>query len=119
MNLSPEKAAVFRPIYEQFEVARKEIGKERILIIDDYIASYTHLGDEEADALATRSLKNDAALNKLYSSYYKKFKKGYLSYRCGEIHPGGILYHQHHPQRRTTGIALRRRYLANKLPATL
>lgn len=75
MNLSPEKATAFWPIYEQFEVARKEIGKERILIIDDYIASYTHLGDEEADALATRSLKNDAALNKLYSSYYKKLKK--------------------------------------------
>ncbi len=75
MKLDPEKAAAFWPVYEQFEIARKEIGKERILIIDEYIEKFTHIGDAEADELATRSLKNDAALNKLYSSYYPKFKK--------------------------------------------
>lgn len=75
MELSPEKAATFWPVYDQFEIARKEIGKERIMIINDYIEKFTHLGDAEADELATRSLKNDAALNKLYSSYYPKFKK--------------------------------------------
>ena len=75
MGLSPEKAAAFWPVYDQFEIARKEIGKERIMIINDYIEKFTHIGDEEADALAMRSLKNDAALNKLYSSYYSKVKK--------------------------------------------
>lgn len=75
MQLSPEKAASFWPVYEAFEVERKEISKERILIINEYIEKFTHIGDAEADALATRSLKNDAALNKLYSSYYSKFKK--------------------------------------------
>ena len=75
MNLSPEKAAAFWPIYEAFEVDRKEIGKERILIINQYIEEFTHIGNDEADELATRSLKNDAALNKLYTSYYSKFKK--------------------------------------------
>ncbi|GAA0879377.1 hypothetical protein GCM10009119_23450 [Algoriphagus jejuensis] len=75
MELSPEKAPAFWAVYDEFEVARKEISKERILIINDYIEKFTHIGDAEADALATRSLKNDAALNKLYSSYYSKFKK--------------------------------------------
>lgn len=75
MDLSPEKAAAFWPVYEEFEAARKEIGKERILIINEYIEKFTHTGDAEADELATRSLKNDAALNKLYSTYYSKFKK--------------------------------------------
>ncbi|WP_026965918.1 hypothetical protein [Algoriphagus terrigena] len=75
MGLSPEKAAAFWPVYDEFEIARKEIGKERIMIINDYIEKFTHIGDEEADALAMRSLKNDAALNKLYSSYYSKVKK--------------------------------------------
>ena len=74
-QLSPEKAAAFWPIYDAFEVERKEITKERILIINEYIEKFTHIGDAEADALATRSLKNDAALNKLYTSYYSKFKK--------------------------------------------
>ncbi len=75
MELSPEKAAAFWPVYDAFEVERKAISKERILIINEYIEKYTHIGDAEADALTTRSLKNDAALNKLYSSYYPKFKK--------------------------------------------
>ncbi|OOG77827.1 hypothetical protein [Algoriphagus sp. A40] len=75
MNLSPEKAASFWPIYEEFEAERKVIGKERIMIINEYIEKFTHIGDAEADALTTRSLKNDAALNKLYSTYYSKLKK--------------------------------------------
>lgn len=75
MNLSPEKAAAFWPVYEEFEAQRKEIGKERIMIINEYIEKFTHIGDAEADALTTRSLKNDAALNKLYSTYYSKLKK--------------------------------------------
>ncbi|HSF55575.1 MAG TPA: hypothetical protein VLA71_17600 [Algoriphagus sp.] len=75
MALSPEKAAAFWPIYEEFEAERKAIGKERIMIINEYIEKFTHIGDAEADALATRSLKNDAALNKLYTSYYSKLKK--------------------------------------------
>ena len=75
MALSPEKAPAFWAVYDAFEVERKEIGKERILLINEYIEKFTHIGDAEADALATRSLKNDAALNKLYTSYYAKFKK--------------------------------------------
>lgn len=75
MELSPEKAPAFWAVYDQFEIARKDISKERILIINEYIEKFTHIGDAEADALAMRSLKNDAALNKLYSSYYPKFKK--------------------------------------------
>ena len=75
MGLPPEKAAAFWAVYDQFEIARKAISKERIMIINEYIEKYTHIGDAEADALATRSLKNDEALNKLYTSYYSKFKK--------------------------------------------
>lgn len=75
MQLSPEKAAAFWPVYEAFEVDRKAISKERILIINEYIEKYSHIGDAEANELAMRSLKNDAALNKLYSSYYNKLKK--------------------------------------------
>lgn len=75
MELSPEKAPAFWAVYDQFEIARKEISKERILIINEYIEKFSHIGDSEADELAVRSLKNDAALNKLYTSYYSKFKK--------------------------------------------
>ncbi len=42
---------------------------------NDYIEKYSHIGDEETDARAVRSLNNDAAMNKLYSSHYSKLKK--------------------------------------------
>ncbi|WP_111670373.1 hypothetical protein [Algoriphagus litoralis] len=75
MDLTPEKSAAFWTIYEAYEIERKEISKERMLIINEYIEEFTRIGNEEADVLATRSLKNDARQNKLYSAYYKKFKK--------------------------------------------
>lgn len=33
------------------------------------------MGEEEADLLASLTLKNDLALSKLHAKYYKKFKK--------------------------------------------
>ena len=75
MALPAEKAPAFWAVYDEFEVERKVIGKEHMLIINEYIEKFTHIGEAEADALMTRMLKNDAALNKLYTSYYKKMKK--------------------------------------------
>lgn len=75
MNLSPEKAAAFWPVYDAFEIQRREIGKERALLINQYMEEFTNIGNEEADDLAVRSLKNDAKLTKLYTTYYGKFKK--------------------------------------------
>lgn len=75
MALPADKAPAFWAVYDEFEIARKAIGKEHIMIINEYIEKFTHIGEAEADALATRMLKNDAALNKLYSDYYKKMKK--------------------------------------------
>lgn len=75
MKLSPEKAATFWPVYEAFEVERKVLGKERALLINQYMEEFTHIGNAEAEDIAMRSLKNDAALNKLYQTYFPKFKK--------------------------------------------
>ena len=75
MALPAEKAPAFWAVYDAFEVERKAIGKDHIMIINEYIEKFTHIGEAEADALATRMLKNDAALNKLYTDYYKKMKK--------------------------------------------
>ncbi|MDI1322661.1 MAG: hypothetical protein PSV36_07910 [Algoriphagus sp.] len=75
MELPETMAPAFWTVYEEYETARQELGRERIKIINDYLETYSQLGEAEADALANRSLKNDAALAKLHSTYYKKFKK--------------------------------------------
>lgn len=75
MNLPETKAPAFWTVYQEYETARMELGRERIKIINDYLDTYSQLGEAEADALANRSLKNDVALTKLHQTYYKKFKK--------------------------------------------
>lgn len=75
MNLPETTAPAFWTVYQEYETARMELGRERIKIINDYLETYSQLGEAEADALANRSLKNDVALTKLHQTYYKKFKK--------------------------------------------
>ncbi len=75
MDLPETMAPAFWTVYDEYETARLELGRERIKIINDYLETYSQLGEAEADALANRSLKNDVALTKLHSTYYKKFKK--------------------------------------------
>ncbi|WP_111319344.1 hypothetical protein [Algoriphagus chordae] len=75
MDLPDEVAPAFWTIYQAYEESRKELGRERLNIINDFLSEYESIGDDEADDLANRTLKNDLALSKLHSSYYKKFKK--------------------------------------------
>lgn len=75
MDLSPEKAAAFWPVYESYEKERTFLAKERMQIIYDFLNKYSVLSDIEANDLANRTIKNDLALAKLHSKYFKKFKK--------------------------------------------
>jgi hypothetical protein len=75
MDLPSSIAPSFWTVYDQYETARLSIARERIKIMSDYLTSYENLGEAEADALASRSLKNDLELTKLHATYYKKFRK--------------------------------------------
>jgi hypothetical protein len=75
MDLPESVAPGFWTIYQSYEVNRQELARERLMIINDFLTEYDQIGNDEADELAKRSLKNDLALSKLHSSYYKKFKK--------------------------------------------
>ncbi len=75
MDLPEAMAPSFWAVYDEYETARLANGRERIKIINDYLETYSNLGEAEADALALRSLKNDIELAQLHDTYYKKFKK--------------------------------------------
>ena len=75
MDLPETVSPGFWTIYQSYETSRKELARERLKIINDFLSEYEKIGEEEADDLAKRTLKNDLALSKLHSSYYKKFKK--------------------------------------------
>ncbi|HRI19504.1 MAG TPA: hypothetical protein PLA68_01060 [Panacibacter sp.] len=75
MKLPETQAAAFWKIYDAYETERKELGKKKIQLINDYAANYETLTDEKADELAKASLKNNMGYEKLYSKYYGKIKK--------------------------------------------
>ncbi|WP_057935753.1 hypothetical protein [Algoriphagus resistens] len=75
MDLSDEIAPGFWTVYQAYEESRKELARERLIIIDDFLSDYGQMNEETADNLAKRTLKNDMALSKLHSSFYRKFKK--------------------------------------------
>ncbi|MCU7552309.1 hypothetical protein OCK74_24530 [Chitinophagaceae bacterium LB-8] len=74
MALSDADANKFWPLYDQYEKERQKIGKERIMILNDYAEHYSSMTNAKADELVNRINKNDAALSKLYQQYYTKIK---------------------------------------------
>lgn len=75
MGLSGTQATDFAKIYDAYETERKKLGEEKINLINLYATDYAVLTDEKADVIAKGILKNNAAYDKLYSSYYGKLKK--------------------------------------------
>ncbi len=74
MNLK-EAAEGFWKIYDEYEVERKELGKERIQIIADYAKNYPNISDEKILELFKRTQSLRKSFDKLQSTYFKKMKK--------------------------------------------
>ena len=64
----------FWTIYDKYEAARKEIGKERIKGLSDYAQNYKTITDEQADELVSRTFENHSKFNELLSSTYNQMK---------------------------------------------
>ncbi len=63
-----DNADTFWKIYDEYEMERKELGKERIEIIIDYAQSFEDVTDEEIVALFKRSNKVKNSLESLQAA---------------------------------------------------
>lgn len=75
MDLPKSMETGFWIIYEQYELERQLLARERILLINEYLTKYSEIDDDIADYLSKGILKNSAARNKLHRKFYTKFKK--------------------------------------------
>lgn len=75
MNIPEAQAMGFWKVYEDYEAARRQLAKDRILVIDDYVSNFTSLTEQKANELATKILANTVSEGKLRKKYYTKFKK--------------------------------------------
>ncbi len=75
MEFSETDAAAFWPEYKAYEVSRKELGKERVMILDDYAKNYATLSSEKANELINNTVANNIAYQKLLKKTFKKMSR--------------------------------------------
>ena len=73
MTIPEKKSAQFWKLYDQYEDARKKLGRQRIALIEDYANHYDKLTDAKAADLATKKLAWNAAYAKFQQTYFTKF----------------------------------------------
>jgi hypothetical protein len=75
MALTNEEASAFWPLYDEYVVARRELGDMRLKVITDYAANYESMTNELARSLANDSMDYETKRLKLKKKYLKKFRK--------------------------------------------
>jgi hypothetical protein len=73
MNLNEKDAAIFWPIYRQYENERSGLDDHRMDVIKEYAQKYPNLSNTEAKGMAERMFEYDARLAQLKKKYFKKF----------------------------------------------
>jgi len=75
LKVEPAKADAFWKLYDEYEAARKDLGKTRIDLLKSYANNYNSMAPEVADKWMADVLKVSSSTDKLIVSYYKKVKK--------------------------------------------
>ena len=76
MQFSDEQAAVFWPIYREYDLELSKIGDQRLALIKDFAANYETMTDEKAKEIADRSFKLEEDRVKLRRKYFETVQKG-------------------------------------------
>lgn len=85
MKLEADQADLFWQIYDEYEVARKEIGLKRVKNIELYAEKYDNLTDEDADVLIKASIEIQTDFIKLWQKTYKKMAKSINSVTAAQF----------------------------------
>lgn len=73
LALNSEEAAKFWPLYDRYQAAITAIGDKVVKLVDDYIANYQDLTDDQAVSLMTDYLAADAERIKVRQTYLPQF----------------------------------------------
>lgn len=65
----------FWVLYDEYETKRKELGKDRINVLSDYVNNYDNLTDEKYEEVVSSMISLRKSNDKLIDTYYKKIKK--------------------------------------------
>jgi hypothetical protein len=75
MNLTPDEATKFWPIYDQYTAESAKVGDSRVALIKEYATSYNTLTDAQANDFMKRAAAIDQQFNATRSKYVPIFEK--------------------------------------------
>lgn len=75
MQLDPEDAAKFWPIYSEYDSELAKLNNVRVENIKEYARSYENMNDEKADELIQKALQYHKQRSELLAKYYERIKR--------------------------------------------
>lgn len=72
---SPAEKDAFWKVYDEYEAKRKELGKQRIALLEEYADKYLTMTGVDADAWTKKVISLQKKTDDLIADYYAKVKK--------------------------------------------
>ena len=76
IELNDSQEQEFWLLYDEYEVKRKDIGKERFKLLTSYVNDYGEVKPQDADNFMKQAIPLRIKSDKLVDNYYKKIKSG-------------------------------------------
>ncbi len=73
--LEDSEKDAFWSLYDEYEIIRKEYGKERIKLLNTFAERFDKMSDEESDVWMKSIMNLRKKNEKLIETYYKKMRK--------------------------------------------
>lgn len=75
IELTDAEATAFWMHYDAYEITRKELGKERVELLDKFVLGFEQMSDEESIEWMKSVMSLRARNEKLIEKYYKRILK--------------------------------------------
>jgi hypothetical protein len=75
VTLNPSQKDAFWKTYDAYEMERKELGKQRIALLEKYAMNYGTMDESTMDGIMKSVIDLGLKTDKLQADYYKKIKK--------------------------------------------
>jgi hypothetical protein len=75
MQLDEKQGAPFWPVYKEYAAAQKQLGDQKLAVIQDYARDFLTMNDAKANELAERVIALDDQRQALRKKYYGTMKK--------------------------------------------
>jgi hypothetical protein len=75
IQLSDTQKDAFWKLYDEYETQRKELGKQRVTLLEQYAKQYNTMTSEQADAWTKKVMDLQKKTDNLIAAYYTKVLK--------------------------------------------